>query len=66
MGCSYGNEWIWGKFEELRNKAEVTDNGIGFSQDIDFKNTESLGLKLVNVLTGQINGEIDMNVNNGN
>lgn len=44
---------------------EVTDDGIGFSPDIDFKNTESLGLKLINVLTGQIDGEIDMKVNNG-
>jgi PAS domain S-box-containing protein len=44
---------------------EVSDDGIGFPKDIDFKSTESLGLKLVNVLTSQIDGEIKMKVNNG-
>jgi PAS domain S-box-containing protein len=44
---------------------EVGDDGIGFPEDIDFKDTDSLGLKLVNVLTGQIDGEIKMEVNQG-
>lgn len=38
----------------------VKDNGIGFPQDIDFKNTKSLGLNIVNSLVGQIDGEIEM------
>jgi len=29
----------------------ISDNGIGFSQDFDFRNTSSLGLQLVNALT---------------
>jgi two-component sensor histidine kinase len=38
----------------------VSDNGIGFPDEIDFKNTESLGLQLVNNITGQLDGEIDL------
>lgn len=44
---------------------KICDNGIGFPKDIDFKNTESLGLNLVNMLVGQIDGKIEMIVNNG-
>jgi len=36
----------------------VADNGIGFPPDVDFRNTLSLGMKLVNVLAGQIHGTI--------
>jgi PAS domain S-box-containing protein len=43
----------------------VRDNGIGFPENIDFKNTESLGLSLVNTLVGQIEGEIDIRVDHG-
>jgi len=43
----------------------VSDDGIGFPEDIDYKNTESLGLQLVNTLTDQINGEIELNSSNG-
>ena len=40
---------------------EVSDNGIGFPNDIDYENTESLGLRLVTSLTEQIDGEIEFN-----
>ena len=40
---------------------EVKDNGIGFTKDIDYKNTDSLGLRLVISLTDQIEGEIEFN-----
>ena len=45
----------------LDNKYQliVSDDGIGFPEEIDFKNTESLGLQLVNNITGQLDGEID-------
>lgn len=43
----------------------VKDNGIGFPEDIDFQNTDSLGLQIVNSLTNQIDGEIKLNRNNG-
>lgn len=38
----------------------VYDNGKGFPNDLDFSNTESLGLQLVNTLVYQINGKISL------
>ena len=43
----------------------VKDNGIGFPEDIDYQNTESLGLQMVTSLTDQIDGEMKLNRNNG-
>lgn len=43
----------------------IKDNGIGFPQDLDFKNTDSMGLELVNSLTKQINGNIQLDNTNG-
>jgi PAS domain S-box-containing protein len=37
---------------------EVKDNGIGFDPSIDFRNTNSLGLQLVNTLADQIGAEL--------
>jgi PAS domain S-box-containing protein len=36
------------------------DDGIGFPEHVDFKNTESLGMQLVNGLVGQILGKITL------
>ena len=44
---------------------EVKDNGIGFPNDIDYENTDSLGLRLVTNLTEQIDGEIEFNNTSG-
>jgi PAS domain S-box-containing protein len=44
---------------------KVSDNGIGFPGDLDFKKTSSLGLQLVNSLTNQIDGEIELNRTKG-
>ena len=43
----------------------VQDNGIGFPEDIDIKNTDSLGFQLITSLTGQIDGKIDLDKTNG-
>lgn len=43
----------------------VSDNGVGLPEDVDFKNTESLGLQLVNSLVNQIDGEINLNKEKG-
>ncbi len=43
----------------------VSDNGIGFPADVDFRNTKTLGLELVNLLAGQIGGRMDMKVDAG-
>jgi len=44
---------------------EIKDNGVGFSEDIDYNNTDSLGLQLINNLTDQIDGEIEFNTSSG-
>ena len=51
------------KFHKSDNKyiLTVSDNGIGFPGDIDYENTDSLGLRLVTSLTEQIDGEIEFN-----
>jgi PAS domain S-box-containing protein len=38
----------------------VADNGRGISEEIDFQNTDSLGLQLVNILVEQIDGYIEL------
>ena len=43
----------------------IKDNGIGLPQDIDYINTESLGLQLVITLVDQIDGTIELNSING-
>jgi len=43
----------------------VQDNGIGFPPDVDFRNTESLGLELVCIFTEQLEGTINLNQNGG-
>ena len=43
----------------------VSDNGIGFPKNLDFKNTKSLGLQLVCSLVEQLNGNIKLNKRNG-
>ena len=44
---------------------EVSDNGSGFPAGIDFRNTDSLGLRLVTILVSQIDGHIDLDSSNG-
>ena len=43
----------------------VRDNGVGFPKDMDYKNTESLGLQIINSLTDQIDGKLEFNGSNG-
>jgi two-component sensor histidine kinase len=38
----------------------VSDNGVGFPEDLDFRNTDSLGLQLVNTLTAQLGGKLEL------
>ncbi len=43
----------------------VSDEGVGFPEDLDFRNTESLGLRLVHMLTHQLEGTIELDRNGG-
>ncbi len=49
--------------KKIEDKFEliICDNGVGLPKDLDFKNTESLGLQLVNNLVGQLDGQIEVN-----
>ncbi|HMQ98705.1 MAG TPA: PAS domain S-box protein, partial [Ignavibacteria bacterium] len=38
----------------------ISDNGVGFPKEVNYKETNSLGLQLVNTLVGQIDGTIAM------
>ncbi|MGB9979636.1 histidine kinase dimerization/phosphoacceptor domain -containing protein [Methanobacterium sp.] len=43
----------------------VYDNGVGFPDNLDFKNTDSLGMQLVISLTSQLRGTVELERNNG-
>jgi two-component system response regulator len=43
----------------------VSDNGIGFPGDLDFRATKSLGMQLVVSLVGQLDGEIELDRREG-
>jgi two-component sensor histidine kinase/sensor domain CHASE-containing protein len=43
----------------------VNDTGVGLPSDLDFRNTESLGLQLVNNLAEQIEGTIELDKRRG-
>lgn len=43
----------------------VADNGTGLPEGFDFKNTETLGLQLVNGLVNQLDGTIELDSSNG-
>lgn len=44
---------------------KITDNGIGIPQTININNTQTLGLKIVKILTEQLDGTIQINTNPG-
>lgn len=44
---------------------QIRDNGIGLPKNIDYRNTESLGLQLVVTLVDQLNGNIDLDSSQG-
>jgi two-component sensor histidine kinase len=41
------------------------DNGIGFPKDVDFCNTETFGLRLVQMLVKQLDGSIEQFIDGG-
>ncbi|AKB25089.1 hypothetical protein MSMTP_1620 [Methanosarcina sp. MTP4] len=44
---------------------DVRDSGVGFPEDLDFRDTDSLGLQLVVSLVDQIEGEIRLDTSKG-
>ena len=57
------------KEKETKNTAqyilEISDDGVGISPEIDIKNTSSLGLQLVDLLTSQIEGKLELDRKGG-
>lgn len=43
----------------------IEDDGIGLPEDMNYKNTDSLGLKLVNSLVKQLDGSIELDKSHG-
>ena len=43
----------------------VADNGIGLSEDINFENIQTLGLRLVNMLINQLEGSLELEKDDG-
>ncbi len=48
------------EFQQNQFTLVVKDNGVGFPDNLDFKNTDSLGLQLVNTLTDQLGGTLSL------
>ncbi len=43
----------------------VSDSGVSFPADLDFRETETLGMQLVDILTEQIHGAIEIDRSGG-
>ena len=43
----------------------VSDDGVSFPGDLDFRETETLGIRLVNILTEQLHGTIEIDRSGG-
>ncbi len=46
-------------------RLSVGDNGVGFPEVLDYKNTVSLGMKIINSLTDQIEGKLYLDRSKG-
>ncbi len=53
------------KYDNSTYLLSISDNGVGFPEGYDFRNTESLGLQLLNALTKQLGGSIELDTSNG-
>lgn len=53
------------KSQKEKLKIVIADNGKGLPENIDYRNTESLGLQLVVTLVEQINGKIALETKKG-
>jgi len=43
----------------------VADDGVGFPKDLDYTNTETLGMQLVTNLVGQLRGTLEADFSSG-
>lgn len=64
-GTSPGISIVIDKDEDGTITLIVADKGIGFPDDIDFRNTETLGMQLVDALVKQLDGTIELDRREG-
>jgi two-component sensor histidine kinase len=50
---------------EDRFELVVSDDGVGLPADLDLENLQSLGLKVVSLLTGQLKGTLELDGSDG-
>jgi two-component sensor histidine kinase len=61
-----GEVWIELKTDDQNHVTLiVADNGIGFPAELDFREAESLGLRLVDTLVNQLDGTLELDSNQG-
>ena len=61
-----GNIWLNLTQDQDRGiTLKIQDDGIGVPENFDFRHSESLGLKLVCILTKQLEGEIKLDPSKG-
>jgi PAS domain S-box-containing protein len=48
------------RLEDGRLHLAVKDDGVGFPAGVDYRTTESMGLQLVNLLVGQLDGSLEL------
>lgn len=51
--------------QEEKYQLKISDNGTGIPEDIDWQNSPSLGLRLVNILAEQLEATIELDRTNG-
>jgi PAS domain S-box-containing protein len=51
--------------KDTRYTLIVSDNGVGIPKNIDFENSDTLGLQLVTILVEQLDGEVKLNRDKG-
>ncbi len=59
---------VWLRVHQHSNRqitVQVQDDGVGFPESIDFRNTESFGLQLVCLLAEQLEGNLEIIRHNG-
>ena len=53
------------KYDQGKYILIIADDGVGFPDDYDHDNSKSLGLLLVNSLTRQVQGKLDLESSKG-
>jgi PAS domain S-box-containing protein len=64
-GVKGGEIFVATRDREGRMELEISDNGKGLPSDLDYENSETLGLQLVYTLAEQLDAEVEVSVKNG-